>query len=155
MQVGTKVPSSIYVDPERLDLTFQDTADPSVEAGRVLVVEVGLGVGLVIDVDELNSSDGSKLISLASRDAKQAIHESPDLTHGVARDAEASGELPDVAPGPREDACSDRLLRWQERRICARTSSGSLLRRSAAGSITRGGRGAAARAIFFRCMQAR
>jgi hypothetical protein len=119
LQVGIKALSiwSSYVDPEHLDLTFQDTVDPRVEPGRVLPGEASQLV--VVQLNEriepdLGRVEGRELEPLAA-DVKQAVHEFPDLLHGLARDEQASGELPDVAPSPCEDARSHGLLRRQER----------------------------------------
>jgi hypothetical protein len=44
LQIALIAPTSIYVDPEHLDLTFQDTVDPTVDGGHVLIVENALRI---------------------------------------------------------------------------------------------------------------
>jgi hypothetical protein len=77
LQVGLTAPTSIYVDPEHLDLTFQDTADPSVDAGHVLTVDAGLQV-ILHPVEQIKPDlarvEGHALEPIEA-DTKQAVHE--------------------------------------------------------------------------------
>jgi len=115
LQVDVKAGSSRYVDPEHPDLTFQNPTDPSVDAGHA----VKPGLPVILRLRERIEPDLARVegreLEPAAADAKQAIHEFADLLHGGARDEQASGEPPDVAPGPREDARPHGLLRRQER----------------------------------------
>jgi len=102
LHVALIAPTCIYVDLEHLDLTFQDTADPAVDARHILIVENELGIWperFVRFEPDLARVEGRE-VEPVEADAKQAVHELQDLLHGLARDEQASGELPDVAPSP-------------------------------------------------------
>jgi len=109
-----------HVDPERLDLTFQDTADPALDAGLVLVAHVVVVVlmAAIIVQDRIEydlARVEGRALEPGEAEAKQAVHEFTELLHGFAPDEQALGDLPDVAPCPREDARPHGLLRRQER----------------------------------------
>jgi hypothetical protein len=50
-----------HVDPERLDLTFEDTVDPAVDAGRDVHVVV------VVDLDRIQHDPSCRLASEGSQ----------------------------------------------------------------------------------------
>jgi hypothetical protein len=110
--MDVKVHILMHVDPQLTDLTFQDTADPAVdEAVDVLVAAI---IGLDRMEPDLARVEG-RALEPGEADAKQAVHEFTELLHGVTRDEQALGDLPDVAPCPREDARPHGLLSRQER----------------------------------------